>query len=214
MNARLMVHLIVSLAVALTLVFAGAAIGGPALGLLGLVVWYVLESLVKALLPVAYQPGVAGAQSTSAVYRGWAAKLVAGTALARARTPQGDADRLAAGVRLCMVTYGVRDGSQSLGYLLLERTPDGGTAVAWHGRGKNAGTRPITPAVPAFRPGREQQNAAQARLGYTSSVQFGQDTYWLQPHNTELLQLALAPQGAAAAGGKGGSTGPATPAAT
>ncbi|MFI1523578.1 hypothetical protein [Kitasatospora cineracea] len=45
-------------------------------------------------------------------------------------------------------------------------------------------------------------------------MQFGQDTSWLQPHTTELLRPALAPQGAAAAGGKDGSTGPATPAAT
>ncbi|MFF4341477.1 hypothetical protein ACFY00_16265 [Kitasatospora sp. NPDC001540] len=194
MNARLTVHLVVSLVLALVLVFTGAAIGGPALALLGLVLWYVLESLVKALLPPAFLPGVEDAQATSAVYRGWAAKLVAGTAPARTRTPAGDAARLAAGVPLCMLSFGVHDGSQTMGHLLLRRTPDGGTALAWRGRGKNAGTRPIDPPVPTFRPGREQLNPTQARLGYTSSVQFGGDTYWLRGHDAELLQLLLAPK--------------------
>jgi len=211
MKARLKVHLAVSLALALTLVFTGLAIGGPPLGVLALVVWFVLESLIKALLPPSYLPGIAGAEGTSAAYRGWAAKLVAGTALAQKRTPQADAARLASGVRLSMVVFGVRGGSQTLGYLLLQRTPDGSTAVAWHGRGKDAQAEPITPATPTFRPDSKQQNPTQARLGYTLSVQFGPDIYWLQAHNAELLRLALAPQGTAATDTKNDGTDPATP---
>jgi hypothetical protein len=193
-NVRLVVHLIVSLVLALVLVFTGLALGGPLLALLGFLLWFVLEALIKALLPHSFHPGIEGAQTTSAVYRGWAAKLVAGTALGKGRTVEGDAARLAAGVRLCMLSFGVRDGSQTLGYLLLQRTPDGATAVAWRGRGKGQVIRPIVPATVTFHPGREQQNASQARLGYRTAVQFGEDTYWLRGHDAELVRLVLGPE--------------------
>ncbi|GAA4985384.1 hypothetical protein [Kitasatospora paranensis] len=202
MNVRLAVHLLVSLVLALVLVLTGLALGGPLLAFLGFVLWFLLEALIKALLPPSFHPGIEGAQTTSAVYRGWAARLVAGTALGKGRTVAGDAARLAAGVRLCLLSFGVRDGSQTLGYLLLQRTPDGATAVAWRGRGKGQVIRPIVPATATFLPGREQQNASQARLGYRTPVQFGEDTYWLRDHDAELAQLVLATESA---------TGPATP---
>lgn len=193
MNVRLAVHLIASIALGLALVFTGYALGGPVVGLLGLVLWFLLETLVKSLLPHSFLPGVEDAHATSAVYRGWASELVAGTALGRARTVEADAARLAAGVRLCTTTFAVRDGSQILGHLLLQRTPDGTASLAWRGRGKDQQVRPISPATPVLRPGREQQNPAQARMGYRTAVQFGPDVYWLRDHDAELLKLVLAP---------------------
>ncbi|MFG2821577.1 hypothetical protein ACGFX4_19365 [Kitasatospora sp. NPDC048365] len=193
MNVRLAVHLIASIALALALVFTGLALGGPGLGLLGFVLWFLLEALIKALLPQSFHPGVEGAQPTSAVYRGWAAKLVAGTALGRTRTAEGDAARLAAGTRLCMLSFGVRNGSQTLGYLLLQRTPDGTTALAWRGRGKDTGIHPIVPPTPTFHAGQNQQNATQARLGYRTALRFGPDTYWLRDHDAALLKTVLTP---------------------
>ncbi|GAA4878047.1 hypothetical protein [Kitasatospora terrestris] len=206
MNVRLAVHLIASTALALALVFTGLALGGPGLALLGFVLWFLVEAVIKALLPHSFHPGVEGAQPTSAVYRGWAAKLVAGTALGRTRTVEGDAARLAAGTRLCTLSFGVRDGSQTLGNLLLQRTPDGTTALAWRGRGKDVGIHPIVPPTPVLHAGRNQQNATQARLGYRTALQFGQDTYWLRDHDAALLKAVLTP----AAPGGAGPVAPAT----
>ncbi|GJF32116.1 hypothetical protein KNE206_48160 [Kitasatospora sp. NE20-6] len=199
MNVRLAVHLCVSIALALVLVFTGLAVGGPLLGLAGFVVWYLLEALVKALLPTSFQPGVEGAQATSAVYRGWAAKLVAATGLAGARTPEADAARVASGIRLCMPAFGTRGGSQTLGYLLLQRTPDGGTAVAWRGRGKGQQIQPLADGTAAFPQGLVQQNATQARIGYSHPVELDGGTYWLFGHNAALLKLLVGHQGEPAA---------------
>ncbi|MGW4803393.1 hypothetical protein [Kitasatospora sp. NPDC004272] len=199
MNVRFVVHLVGTLTLVLALTFGGFAIGGPLVGRLGLVLWVVVASLVRAVLPPSYHYGVAGAETTSATYRGWAAGLVARTALGRNRTPEGDQLRLAAGVRLCLFGFAVRGGHETRGHLLLQRTPDGGTEVSWQGR-KEGAAQPITPAVPAFTPGGAVLNPAHARIGYASPVRFGRDTYWLRAHDADVIRLALGP-------------GPATPSA-
>ncbi|MFC8719027.1 hypothetical protein [Kitasatospora sp. NPDC057198] len=212
MNVRFVVHLVGTLALVLVLTFGGFVLGGPLVGRIGLVLWLVLASAVRALLPPAYHYGTAGAEPTSATYRGWAAKLVARTPLGRNRTPEDDLARLAAGVRLCLFGFALRAGNETHGHLLLQRTPDGGTEVSWQGRRKDGGPRPapISPAVPLFRPGREQLNASQARYGYTSSVQFGRDTYWLRGHDAEVIRLALGTPPATASDSGRDVTGPAT----
>ncbi|BFV59993.1 hypothetical protein KCMC57_up50970 [Kitasatospora sp. CMC57] len=199
MNVRLAVHLVVSIALALGLVFTGFALGGPLVALLAFGLWFLIEALFKALLPASFLPGVEGAELTSAAYRGWAPKLVGGLGLAKARTPEADAARLAAGVRLCTVTFGLRNGSQLLGHLLLQRAPEGEALIAWRGRGKGQAVQPIAAAEMVVRSGQQQQNAVQARMGYTVSVQFGPDSYWLRPHDAELLKLVRGHETAPAA---------------
>ncbi len=191
MNIRLAVHLLVSIAFALALVFGGYALGGPLLALPGFALWFVLEQLVKALLPAPFQPGVEGAQPTSSLYRGWAAGLVASAGLAGSRTPQADAARLKAGVRLCLLSFGLRDGSQTTGHLLLQPSPANGVTLAWRGRGAGQRIQPINPPLAVFPEGRQQQNTVQARLGFTVPLQLGPDSYWLRRHDAELLKLVL-----------------------
>ncbi|WP_344447772.1 hypothetical protein, partial [Kitasatospora nipponensis] len=72
MNIRLAVHLLLSIVVALAMVFTGLALGGPLVALLAFGLWFLIEALFKALLPASFLPGVEGAQLTSAAYRGWA----------------------------------------------------------------------------------------------------------------------------------------------
>ncbi|MEY9963572.1 hypothetical protein ABIA33_001605 [Streptacidiphilus sp. MAP12-16] len=191
MNVRLAVHLLISIVLGLGLVFTGLAVGGPALAVLGFVLWFLLEQLIKALLPTPFHPGVEGAQTTSAVYRGWAARVLARTGLARTRTVEADAAHLAAGVRLCMLSFGLRDGSQTLGHLLLQRSPEGGTMLAWRARGKGKTPQPVDASQARIQRGREQQNPGQARMGFTVSMQLGTDSYWLRSHDAELLDLVL-----------------------
>ncbi|MFC1413706.1 hypothetical protein ACEZCY_31600 [Streptacidiphilus sp. N1-12] len=203
MNIRLAVHLAISMVLGLALALYGLFLAGPFGALLGLVLWFFVENLVKALLPVSYLSSAPGAQATSAMYRGWAPRLFASLGLYRSRNAAGDAARLAAGVRLGVLTFGNHDGSQTLGYLVLRRQQDGQTGAAWRRRGKQFSDRPIKgPLVPAVRPGREQQNSMQARMGFTVSVELGGSSYWVRSSDAELLGLvfpaASAPASAAA----------------
>jgi hypothetical protein len=196
MNVRLAVHLAISLAVGLTLVFVGLT-QGPLGGLVGMFVWFFLENLIRALLPASFLPSAPGTQATSAMYRGWGARVVAALGLYRSRGAAGDAARLAAGVRLGLVSYGNRDGSQTMGHLVLQGQPDGTAAVAWRNRGKQFSEQPIEgPLALTVRQGREQQNSTQARMGFTVSVELGGSSYWVRPSDAELLGLVLPVQAA------------------
>jgi hypothetical protein len=91
-----------------------------------------------------------------------------------------------------MVSYGLRDGSQTLGYVLLHQSSNGEVWLAWRKRGKGGTGQPITLQGPvAARRERQQQNAAQARMGFTAAVDLGTESYWLRPHDAALLQLLL-----------------------
>lgn len=185
---------VVMMAIALGLFFAGMAEGGMMLGLLGMVFsLFVLVPLVQALFPPSFFPAPRGAQATCALYRGWAAKVALRLGTGPSRTVQADAVRLRTGVRLSMLTYGLRDGSQTLGHLLLDQSGDGTVRLAWRGRKKGAADEPINVQWPVVvRPERQQQNAVQARMGYTAAVDLGDASYWLRPHDAALLQLVLA----------------------
>lgn len=192
MNVRLAVHLVISITVALPLVFVGLNLAGPFGAALGFVVWFLLEQLIKALVPTSFHARVAGAQVTAAVYRGWAARLIARTPLAGRRTPAVDAARLAEGYRLGTLTYRLSDANHSLGYLLMQKSPEGTPMLAWRPRGKNATALPIdrSAATHIFTEHR-QHNSAMNRFGYTEPVQLGQDLYCLRPHDLALLNLFL-----------------------
>ncbi|MEV8563533.1 hypothetical protein AB0478_45615 [Streptomyces sp. NPDC051917] len=192
-NVRLLIHLLVSIAIALGLLFTGQALGGIPLGLLGLVVFFfVLDPLIRSLLPASFFPAPRGAQATSALYRGWAAKLTARLGRGASRTVEADAARFRRGVRLSMLSYGLRDGSQTLGHLLLHQSSNGEVQLAWRNRGKGGTDQPISLQDPVVaRQERPQKNAAQARMGYTAAVDLGTDSYWLRPHDAALLQFLL-----------------------
>ncbi|MEU4151607.1 hypothetical protein [Streptomyces sp. NPDC026659] len=193
MNVRLVMQFVVMMAIALGLFFAGLAEGGMMLGLLGLVFFFfVLDPLVRALLPPSFFPAPRGAQATCALYRGWGAKLALRLGMGPSRTVQADAVRLRTGVRLSMFAYGLRDGSQTLGNLLLDQAADGTVRLAWRRRGKGAVDEPISLEwPPAVHPERQQQNAAQARMKFTAAVDLDNASYWLRPHDAALLQLVL-----------------------
>ncbi|MFD8808885.1 hypothetical protein [Streptomyces sp. NPDC059597] len=194
MNVRLLMQFVVMMATALGLFFAGMAEGGMMLGLLGLLFFFfVLDPLVRALLPPSFFPAPRGAQATCALYRGWGAKLAIGLGMGPSRTVQADAARLRRGVRLSMYAYGLREGSQTLGHLLVDQAPDGTVRLAWRKRGKGTVDQPIQlRSTVVVRPEREQQNAAQARMKFTAAVDLGDASYWLRPHDAALLQLVLA----------------------
>ncbi|MBJ7904831.1 hypothetical protein ACWDO7_20610 [Streptomyces sp. NPDC003656] len=194
MNVRLLMQFVVVMAITLGLFFGGLAEGGMMLGLLGMVfAFFVLVPLVQALFPPSFFPAPRGAQATCALYRGWGAKLAIRLGRGPSRTVRADAERLRRGVRLSMLAYGMRDGSQTLGYLLLDQSADGAVRVAWRKRGKGAVDQPVQlRSAVVVRPEREQQNGVQARMGYTAAVDLGEASYWLRPHDAALLQLVLA----------------------
>ncbi|MEW2130646.1 hypothetical protein [Streptomyces sp. NPDC005435] len=173
--------------------YTALLMGRTALGLLGMLVFYfVLHPVIRALLPASFLPAPRGAQATSALYRGWAAKPMAGLGLGASRTVEADAARLRRGVRLSILSYGLRDGSQVLGHLLLRQSPHGGVELAWRDRAKGATDQPIHFHGPLDLPyERHQQNVTQARLGYTAAVDLATDSYWVRPHDAALLQLVL-----------------------
>ncbi|MFE5137714.1 hypothetical protein ACFRDV_08545 [Streptomyces fagopyri] len=183
----------ITIAIGLGLLFTGLESGGMPLGLLYLLIFFiVLDPLVRALLPASFLPAPRGAQATCASYRGWAGKLVNRFGLKASRTVEADAERLRRGARLGMLSYGVRDGSQTLGHVLLHQSPEGEVGLAWRKRGKGGTDQPIDLQVPvAVRHERRQQNAAQARMGFTAAVDLGAEIYWLRPHDAALLQLLL-----------------------
>lgn len=189
MNVSLRVHLVVSIALGLALTLGGLALGGPAMAAAGFVLWLLLEQLIRAMLPVSIYPAVAGTQATSAVYRGWAAKLAGRLGFARSRTVQADAARLRDGVPLHMLSFGTREGSQTLGYLLLQQSSDGQVTFAWRARGKAQQVQPIDAGVVTTYPGRKQQNAVQVRAGFLVSIGLGEDSYWLRNHDAALLRV-------------------------
>ncbi|PKT70265.1 hypothetical protein CW362_25145 [Streptomyces populi] len=193
MNVRLQIHLLTTIAIGLGLFFSGQALGGMPLGLLGLVIFFfVLEPLIRALLPASFLPAPQGAQATCALYRGWAAELTARLGLGASRTVEADAARLRRGTRLSMLSYGLRDGSQTLGHVLLRQSSNGEISLAWRKRGKSGTDQPISLQGPvAAMRERRQQNAAQARTGFTVAVDLGTGSYWLRHHDAALLQLLL-----------------------
>ncbi len=200
MNVRLAVHLTVSTVIAIALVFTGLNLWGPLGALLAMIVWYFLEQAIKALLPVSFLSSVPGTQATSAMYRDWASRLVASLGMYPSRTPAGDLARLGSGIRLGMLSHANRDGSQVLGFLVLARTGETTTSVAWRRRGKQYTEQPIDSSHGVtVHQSREQQNPVQARFGFTTSVGLGGDTYWVRPQDAELLALVLRPAEAAAA---------------
>jgi hypothetical protein len=181
------------IAAALGLFFTVQAQGGTLLGMLSLVIFFsVIDPMIRALLPTSFFPAPRGAQATSALRRGWAAKLAARLGLGASRTVEADAARLRQGVRLAMLSHGLRDGSQTLGCVLLHQSSSGEVSLAWRKRGKGATDQAINLQGPvAVRRERQQQNAAQARMGFTAAVDLGTDSYWLRPHGAALLQLFL-----------------------
>ncbi|MET7981348.1 hypothetical protein [Streptomyces sp. NPDC005281] len=193
MNVRLQIQFLLTIAISLGLFFTGQALGGMPLGLLGLVIFFfVLEPLLRALLPASFLPAPQGTQATSALNRGWVGKLVTRLGLRASRTVEADAERLRRGARLSMLSHGVRDGSQTLGYVLLHQSPEGEVRLAWRKRGKGGIDQPINLQGPvAVRHERQQQNAVQARMGFTAAVDLGNEPYWLRPHDAALLQFLL-----------------------
>ncbi|MFD5521550.1 hypothetical protein [Streptomyces sp. NPDC127066] len=193
MNVRTQIHLLILFAVGFGLFFGGLTLGGAPLGLLGFVIFFfVLQPLIWALLPVSFLMAPKGAQATCALYRGWAAKLTVRLGLGASRTVEADAARLRQGVRLSMLSLGLRDGSQTLGHVLLHQSSDGEVRLAWRKRGKGGTDQPINLQGPvAARRERQQQNGTQARMGYTVAVDLGTESYWLRPHDAALLELLL-----------------------
>ncbi len=189
MKVPVMAHLVVSIALGLALTLGGLALGGPLLAVAGFVLWLLLEQLIRAMLPVSIYPSVADSQPTSSVYRGWAAKLAGGLGFAKARTVQADAARFRNGVRLRMLSSGIRDGSQTLGYLLLQQSSNGQIALAWRGRGRGQHVQPIDARAVTVHQERKQRNGVQARAGFVVSVELGGDSYWLRTHDAALLRL-------------------------
>jgi hypothetical protein len=188
-NVRSAVYPVISTALGLALTLTGLALGGPALAAAGFVLWLLLDQLIRAMLPVSIFPrAIEGALATSAVYRGWAAKLVGGLGFAKARTVEADVARLRKGVRLRTLSYGIRDGSQVLGFLLLQPSSDGQVTLGWRGRGEGQQVQPIDAGKVTVYQGRRQPNAVQARAGFIVSIGLGGDSYWLRTHDAELLR--------------------------
>ncbi|MFD8074280.1 hypothetical protein ACFV3E_16730 [Streptomyces sp. NPDC059718] len=76
--------------------------------------------------------------------------------------------------------------------MLLHQSSNGEVWVAWRKRGKSGTDQPIILQEPvAARRERQQQNAAQARMGFTAAVDLGTESYWLRPHDTALLQFLI-----------------------
>jgi hypothetical protein len=199
LTLRSAVYPTISLALGLALTLTGLALGGPALAAAGFVLWLLLDQLIRALLPVSIFPrAIEGALATSAAYRGWAAKLVGGLGFAKARTVQADVARLRKGVPLRTLSYGVRDGSQTLGYLLLQPSSDGQVTLGWRGRGKGQRVQPIGAGKVVIYQRRKQPNGIQARAGFVVSIGLGGDSYWLRTHDAEILRQLFQTEAAVA----------------